>query len=375
MATFTDDPTRPKFAITQAVRYTGAVGLDEFDHDLAANEVHRFVDNVEWFEKLGYDMATITEHHFGMFGSLSPAPHLALAAAAVRTSKIRLATAVTVLPFRSPLIVAEEAILLDNLSRGRFELGLGRGASPIETLPFGISMDEVGRRWNEGLEIVDLALTQTEFTHESSLPYGNVPVPTTVFPPSYQRLLPIWIGAVSPNSAVTAGSRGYNLMRNLGDAATHAKVISGYVQAAQENGHNLTGANVMIERFVSCSESADEAAETLGEFFTVAGKYADKLRKQFELGEDIPMSSTEAELAAATAGRLAIGGPPDLDLTSMFVTGTPKTLADSIEELMVETGCNRILFAIDDRDRKTVELIASQVLPRLRKVDVQVQGM
>ena len=375
MEAFTDNPTTPKFAITQAVRYTGPMDPDEFDRELAANEVRRFVDNVEWFEKLGYDMATITEHHWGMFASLSPAPHLALAAAAVRTSKIRLGTAVTVLPFRSPLVVAEEAVLLDNLSRGRFELGLGRGASPIETLPFGLSKAEVDSRWAEGLEVLELALSRREFTHKSELPYANVPVSTTVFPPSYQRRIPTWIGGISMDSAKMAGAKGYNLMRNVGDTEAHAEAISAYVTAAQENGHALTGANVMIERFAFCSESVDEAAEVMGEFLGTAARYQERLGRQFKLGEELPTSGTEAELAAATGGRIAIGGPQPSDIASLFVTGTPKTLADNLEELMVGTGCNRILIAIDDGDRKTVELMASEVLPRLRKLDVKIQGM
>jgi alkanesulfonate monooxygenase SsuD/methylene tetrahydromethanopterin reductase-like flavin-dependent oxidoreductase (luciferase family) len=374
MASFCDEASKPKFAITQSVRYTGQMGPEKFDRDRAAAEIRRFIDSVVWFEKLGYDMATITEHHFGMFASLSPSPHLALAAAAVLTTKIRLGTAVTVLPFRNPIIVAEEAILLDNLSRGRFELGLGRGSSPIETLPFGLSMDEVGARWNEGLEVLHLALTHHEFKRESDLAYANVPVNTTVFPPSYQQSIPIWIGGVSMDSAIMAGRKGYNLMRNLGSTEVHAKAVDVYVEAGQASGHAVTGANVMIERFVACSDSADEATETLGEFRAAAARYRTKLAQQMNYSGPVTGGRTEAELAAATAGRIAIGKTPD-EVESLFVTGTPKTLAENFEALMVGTGCNRILIAIDDRDQKTAELIASEVLPRLRKTEIRIRGL
>jgi alkanesulfonate monooxygenase SsuD/methylene tetrahydromethanopterin reductase-like flavin-dependent oxidoreductase (luciferase family) len=374
MTAFCDDLSTPKFAITQSVRYTGPMDLDEFDREHAADEVQRFVDSVGFFERLGYDMATITEHHFGMFASLSPAPHLALAAAAVQTSKIRLGTAVTVLPFRNPLIVAEEAILLDNLSRGRFELGLGRGASPIESFPFGLTKTEIDNRWFEGLEVLDQALNQREFTHESALAYANVPVPTTVFPPPYQPQIPVWIGGISLESAALAGAKGYNLMRNIGDTEAHHKAVSAFVGAAQDNGHQLTGANVMIERFISCSDSAEEAAETLGEFGAAAARYQERLTRQMKLGEQIETSGTEAELAAATAGRIAIGGPSAADLATLFVAGTPDSLTENLEELMLGSGCNRILIAIDDQDQKTAEVLAEKVLPRLRKVQVKVQG-
>jgi alkanesulfonate monooxygenase SsuD/methylene tetrahydromethanopterin reductase-like flavin-dependent oxidoreductase (luciferase family) len=373
MTTFCDEASKPKFAVTQCVRYTGEMGLDKFDRDRAAAEIRRFVDSVVRFEKLGYDMATITEHHFGMFASLSPSPHLALAAAAMLTSKIRLGTAVTVLPFRNPLIVAEEAILLDNLSRGRFELGLGRGSSPIETLPFGLSMGEVSARWKEGLEVLELALTPGEFKRESDLGYANVPVNTTIFPPSYQPRIPVWIGGVSMDSAIMAGRKGYNLMRNVGSTEVHAKAVKAYVEAGQANGHAVTGANIMIERFIACSESADEAAETLGEFRAAAARYRTKLAEQVNYTGPVTGGKTEAELAAATAGRIAIGAPAEVE--TLFVTGTPKTLAEHFEELMVGTGCNRLLMAVDDRDQKTAELIASQVLPRLRKTEIRVHGL
>ena len=74
-------------------------------------------------EELGFDGITVTEHHAPLM--TCPSPHLLLAAAAVKTSRIRLGTAVTVLPLYSPLRVAEEAGTLDLLSGGRFELGLG----------------------------------------------------------------------------------------------------------------------------------------------------------------------------------------------------------------------------------------------------------
>jgi len=194
-----------------------------------------------------------------------------------------------------------------------------------------------------------------------------------VYPPAYQNRIPMWIGGITMESAVMAGARGYNLMRNVGDTEAQAKAISAYVAAGRDNGHNLTGANVMIERFMACSESSDEAAERLGEFFATAERYTQQLIRQMQLGEKLPISGTEAELASATSGRIAIGGP-EVDPKTLFITGTPKTLTDKLEELMVGTGCNRILVAVDDADRKSMELIASQVLPRLRKLHVQIQG-
>src|SRR5207237_5270753 len=106
----------------------------------------------------------LTGHH--AVPMTCPSPHLLLAAAAMRTSRIRLGTAVTVLPLYSPIRVAEEAGTLDLLSNGRFELGIGRGVPGEVELTAGriFSEDELMRRWLEGVELLRVALTEREFT-------------------------------------------------------------------------------------------------------------------------------------------------------------------------------------------------------------------
>ena len=126
MPKLSDDPDRIKVVHTYGVGlHTDDPAPDYDDPRWQQRQILDFVDFAVEAEELGFDGLTVTEHHARAFAC--PAPHLLLAAAATRTSRIRLGTAVTVLPLYNPIRVAEEAGTLDALSDGRFELGLGRG--------------------------------------------------------------------------------------------------------------------------------------------------------------------------------------------------------------------------------------------------------
>src|SRR6185437_245150 len=126
MAALSDETGTLKFVHTYgAGLHSGDARPDVHDPRWQQRQVEDFVEFAVLAEELGYDGITVTEHHAPLMTCQSP--HLLLAAAAVRTSRIRLGTAVTVLPLYNPVRVAEEAGTLDLLSGGRFELGLGRG--------------------------------------------------------------------------------------------------------------------------------------------------------------------------------------------------------------------------------------------------------
>src|SRR5215469_8220499 len=160
MAAISDEIGTLKFVHTYgAGLHSGDANPDEYDPRWQQRQVDDFVDFAVLAEQLGFDGITVTEHHAPLM--TCPSPHLLLAAAAVKTSRIRLGTAVTVLPLYSPVRVAEEAGMLDLLSGGRFELGLGRGIPGEAQVAMGrnLSEGELSRRWLEGLELLRIALT------------------------------------------------------------------------------------------------------------------------------------------------------------------------------------------------------------------------
>jgi alkanesulfonate monooxygenase SsuD/methylene tetrahydromethanopterin reductase-like flavin-dependent oxidoreductase (luciferase family) len=169
MAALSDEIDTLKFVHTYGVGlHSSEIDPDVHDPRWQRRQVDEFVDFVVLAEELGFDGITVTEHHAPLM--TCPSPHLLLAAAAVRTNRIRLGTAVTVLPLYHPLRVAEEAGMLDLLSGGRFELGLGRGIPGEALIALGrdLGPDELKRAWIEGLELVNLALSGTSRSTGSS---------------------------------------------------------------------------------------------------------------------------------------------------------------------------------------------------------------
>jgi natural product biosynthesis luciferase-like monooxygenase protein len=159
-------------------------------------------------EQLGYESFWITEHHFHWFGGAHANPLVALSAIAARTRRLRLGTAVTLLPYRHPLLVAEEMACLDNLSHGRLDVGVGRGFFKIEYDGLGIPMAESRARFNESLDVIRRAWTEPEVTHKGQFEDVEL-APKPVQKPHP----PIWMAAtVTPESFATIGRLGLPIM-------------------------------------------------------------------------------------------------------------------------------------------------------------------
>src|ERR1700704_2985618 len=126
----------------------------------------KYIDYVLYAEELGYHSVFVVEHHFTGVGQLSASLNF-LSYLAGRTQRIRLGTAVVVLPWHNPVLLAEQVATLDVLSGGRVDFGIGRGYRKVEFEQFCIPMEEAQERHNECLEIVLKAwTTQGRFSHQ-----------------------------------------------------------------------------------------------------------------------------------------------------------------------------------------------------------------
>jgi alkanesulfonate monooxygenase SsuD/methylene tetrahydromethanopterin reductase-like flavin-dependent oxidoreductase (luciferase family) len=174
------------------------------------NEVKRYHETIEqivYADELGFDIAWLAELHFNRPFSILPSPLILATALAQRTKHIRLGTAVVLLPLQHPLRIAEDAAMVDILSQGRLELGVGRGAIAIHFQGFNVSRDESRERFEEALIILERAWTQETCAFAGK--YFHVP-PTPVLPKSLQKPHPpLRIAANSPKTAAFAGERGY----------------------------------------------------------------------------------------------------------------------------------------------------------------------
>ena len=353
MAALSDEIDTLKFVHTYgAGLHSGDADPDVHDPRWQRRQVDDFVEFAVLAEELGFDGITVTEHHAPLM--TCPSPHLLLAAAAVKTSRIRLGTAVTVLPLYSPLRVAEEAGTLDLLSGGRFELGLGRGIPGEAQIAAGrnLSDNDLKRAWLEGLEVVNMALTERDFTSDGE--FYPVERPTTIATRPLQDRLPVWLGGSSKETMRLAAVRGWNVMRNFGSNQEHRDALEDYIKVAAENGHARSGANMMIERFVAIGETEDRAERNLGSLIEAFGQFL----TLYAAGGWRPIPETDGEFrvdhGAARKNRPAIA-----------VSGTPDQIADALQQVIDETGARRLL--IETFSREEARLFAREVIPALKE--------
>ncbi len=184
--------------------------VPELDGDSADLYAH-WLEQIDAAEDLGFDSLWATEHHFRFFGGMLPNPQLLLAGAAGRTKRMRLGSAVSLIPMHHPLRIAEEFAMVDLLSGGRLDFGAGRGMHPLEYAVFNADWNTAQRRLPEGLDIIMRAWTEGEFEWIGE--HYRYPK-LTVYPKPLQKPYPpIYVTANrDPESFEMVGRRGHHLM-------------------------------------------------------------------------------------------------------------------------------------------------------------------
>jgi alkanesulfonate monooxygenase SsuD/methylene tetrahydromethanopterin reductase-like flavin-dependent oxidoreductase (luciferase family) len=184
----------------------------------------------------GFAVYHLAEHHGTPLG-LAPSPAVFLAAAARATSRIRLAPTTFVVPLYDPLRLAEEIAMLDQLSHGRLEVGVGRGSSPFEAGMFGLSGEQAAERFQELVPVVLEALETGTFRRSD----GTEPVPLHVA--ARQRPHPpLWYPTSNPASIPRLGEQGYHVLFGFGFVAPPLEVLREQSRIFFENFHAARGA-------------------------------------------------------------------------------------------------------------------------------------
>jgi alkanesulfonate monooxygenase SsuD/methylene tetrahydromethanopterin reductase-like flavin-dependent oxidoreductase (luciferase family) len=169
-----------------------------------------YVDYICEAEALGFHSVFLVEHHFTGFGQISATLSF-LTYLAAKTSKMRLGTAVLVLPWHNPALLAEQAATLDLLSNGRLDLGIGKGYRWGEFHGFCIPMEEAGERYDEAVAFLRKAWTTGDrFSHHGKRwRFEDIVIEPA---PVQKPHPPLWIGAFSPASIRHAAENGFNLL-------------------------------------------------------------------------------------------------------------------------------------------------------------------
>src|SRR5690349_1827873 len=258
------------------------VGIDSFaafdDAGLSLNpseRLRRLIEQIEYADKIGLDVFGIGEHHRREF--LDSAPTMILAAAAARTRRVRLTSAVTVLSAADPVRVFQQFATLDLLSNGRAEMVVGRG-SFIEAFPlFGLQLDDYDSLFAEKL---DLLLKIRERTHVHWSGKHRAPLNGEgVYPRPVQNPLPVWLGVGgTPASFARAGSLGLPLMVAIigGEHRRFRPLIDLYREAGLRAGHSLDKLKVGVHSLGyvarNFATATDDFFPGYAESFTQIGK-------------------------------------------------------------------------------------------------------
>jgi probable LLM family oxidoreductase len=218
--------------------------------------VRDLVEEIELADQVGLDVFGVGEHHRPDFAVSAPA--VVLAAAASRTERIRLTSAVSVISSDDPVRVFQDFATLDLLSGGRAEIMAGRG-SFIESFPlFGLSLDDYDELFAEKLQKL-LAVRDSELLHWDGGPHTPPVDGRGVYPRPVQAPLPVWVAVGgNPQSVVRAASLGLPMALAIigGQPARFAPMVELYREAAREGGHDADALPVSIHSHTFVADTA-----------------------------------------------------------------------------------------------------------------------
>ncbi|MEK3934622.1 LLM class flavin-dependent oxidoreductase [Sporosarcina sp. FSL W7-1349] len=317
-----------------------------------AERIREVVEEIVLADEVGLDVFGVGEHHRKDYAASSPA--VILAAAASRTKRIRLTSAVTVLSSADPVRVFQDFATLDGISDGRAEIMAGRG-SFIESFPlFGYDLQDYNELFDEKLDLL-LKLQSEEIIswtgkHRPSIPGRGV------YPRPVQTPLPIWIGSGgTPQSVVRAGQLGLPLVLAIigGRPLQFAPLVKLYKQAAAQAGHDVT-------RLPIASHSHGFVAET------------DELAmEQFFPSTQYAMNVIGRERGWGHYDRAAFDAARSLE--GALYAGSPDTVAEKIVHLRKHVGITRFMLHVPLGSMphadvlNAIRLLGTKVAPKVRQ--------
>lgn len=337
------------------------IGIDSFaaamissDTDkVSLDSIPQLLERMEHADKVGLDIFGIGEHHRKEF--LDAAPTMILAAAAARTKRIRLTSAVTVLSAADPVRVFQNFATLDLISKGRAEMVVGRG-SFIEAYPlFGLNLKDYDELFVEKLNLL-LTIRENEFVSWSGKfrpALNNQPI----YPRPVQDKIPIWLGVGgTPESFVRAGTLGIPLMVAVigGETYRFRPLIDLYREAGKRAGHAPEKLKVGLH---SLGYIANTTEEAIADFYPGYAETFTRIGK--ERGWP-PVTRPHFDAQNGPLGALLVGGPEEI---------AEKILRHS-EAL---GGISRITFQMDNAGLShekllhAIELLGTKVAPLVNK--------
>ncbi|MCK5391949.1 MAG: LLM class flavin-dependent oxidoreductase [Deltaproteobacteria bacterium] len=312
------------------------------------------LEQVKLAEEVNFDSAWISEHHF-LEDGYCPSPAVIAGAMAAVTSKIRIGSSGIILPLHNPLKVAEDAAVVDNISNGRFDLGVVLGYRKEEFEGMGVPMSQRPSRMNEGIEVLEKALNGEAFTYEGERHKFENAILT---PKPVQNPIPLYIGAFEEPAIRRAGRYGYPLLIGPGRTVDMVRDTLGYYNdEAKKVGKNPDDVEHILLRETFVSKDRNEAIEGGNNFIISMYKF------YFTLGVKMFVRGQQLE---------DIDDPLFEHLSEeRFIIGTPQDCIKEIEMYRDELGIKyiscRMVFpqATHEMISYCIETFGKDVIPNI----------
>ena len=296
-------------------------------------------------EALGFHSSFLVEHHFSGWNQVSATLTLQTALAA-RTTTLRLGTAVMVLPWHHPLLLAEQAATLDLISEGRLDLGVGKGYRHNEFKGFGIPQAEAEARFEEALEVMLRGWTSRQrFTHQGR--FWNFEDIVVEPPPAQRPHPPIWVAAASAPSIRRAAARAFNLILDQYAApAAIGERIALYRAERAAAGHAFDPMQVAVARQLYIAKNA-----------------ADKETALARLAKHTQRTVAVSRAPGVNAGSHVLAYA-DTEANALY--GTPDEICRTLHALR-DAGADYVLLTIAGGSREQMRRFARDIMPEFSR--------
>lgn len=317
-------------------------------------------------DEAGFYCLHVAEHHSSRL-NMAPEPTVWLAAVARETKQIRMGPLVYLLTLYSPLRLAEEICMLDHLSKGRLELGVGRGVSPFELNFHKIDHDESREIFFDAYDCLKEALTNDEFSYDGKyFNYKDVPM---TLRPLQQPYPPVWYGSSNTIGATWAGEQGLHFAAN-GPTETALENITAYRTALATRGAPAHpkpefsgGGAIGLLRHIYVAETDEEALRIAKPALEYHAASLNWLRER--AGGDNFAKRAGIHRGADFGSWESMG---------MAIAGSPDTVRKKLEEQIETLGINYLIgylffgtMTLDDAMRSQ-RLFVSEIMPHLEKI-------
>jgi len=338
------------------------LGDNRRPNDSFHTRYEQFLRQIDLAEELGFDSVWFAEHHFTEYGAVPNILTMA-AVAATRTERLRIGTGVVIAPFMHPLRLAEEAAMVDVLSNGRLDLGLGRGYQPLEFKKFGLQMEESQGRFDETVKILELAASGEPFSFDGDFwSFEDV----CIRPVSVQQPIPLWIAAASPSTFERLGKEGRRILTspNFTPAELVLSLNKTYMEAYKSSGSGDEPAIPMLKQVyvdVNDKDSTEVPKEHSVSFFRLLGTL---IADSEEHATYENYARTKRSLEKVSYETLLRDG---------VVFGTPDAVVNQVVEHWTTLGVSEFLAWFDfgglpiEKAEASIRLFAQEVMPAVRE--------